>query len=174
MQFFLKAQEDYQLMINSDKKNILWLFFFISLCLIFGNGLGGYFTFISVETWYQTLNKPSFNPPDWVFGPVWTTLYILMGISVWLVWKHKPSTDRTIGIRIFWVQLFFNILWTYIFFGIQKIGLSFLEIIFLIFLIFSNIIYFLKIDKIAGYLLIPYLIWVLYASLLTYNIWILN
>ena len=174
MQFFLKAQEDYQLIINSDKKNILWLFFFISLCLIFGNGLGGYFTFISVETWYQTLNKPNFNPPDWVFGPVWTTLYILMGISVWLVWKRKPSADRTIGIRIFWVQLFFNILWTYIFFGIQKIGLSFLEIIFLIFLIFSNIIYFLKIDKIAGYLLIPYLIWVLYASVLTYNIWILN
>ena len=174
MQFFLKAQEDFQLIINSDKKNILWLFFFISLCLIFGNGLGGYFTFISVETWYQTLNKPSFNPPDWVFGPVWTTLYILMGISVWLVWKRKPSADRTIGIRIFWVQLFFNILWTYIFFGIQKIGLSFLEIIFLIFLIFSNIIYFLKIDKIAGYLLIPYLIWVLYASVLTYNIWILN
>ena len=174
MQFFLKAQEDFQLIINSDKKNILWLFFFISLCLIFGNGLGGYFTFISVETWYQTLNKPSFNPPDWVFGPVWTTLYILMGISVWLVWKRKPSADRTIGIRIFWVQLFFNILWTYIFFGIQKIGLSFLEIIFLIFLIFSNIIYFLKIDKIAGYLLIPYLIWVLYASILTYNIWILN
>ena len=174
MQFFLKAQEDFQLIINSDKKNILWLFFFISLCLIFGNGLGGYFTFISVETWYQTLNKPSFNPPDWIFGPVWTTLYILMGISVWLVWKRKPSADRTIGIRIFWVQLFFNILWTYIFFGIQKIGLSFLEIIFLIFLIFSNIIYFLKIDKIAGYLLIPYLIWVLYASVLTYNIWILN
>jgi tryptophan-rich sensory protein len=174
LQFFLKAQEDYQLIINSDKKNILWLFFFISLCLIFGNGLGGYFTFISVETWYQTLNKPSFNPPDWVFGPVWTTLYILMGISVWLVWKREPSTDRTIGIRIFWVQLFFNILWTYIFFGIQKVGLSFLEIIFLIFLIFSNVIYFLKIDKIAGYLLIPYLIWVLYASVLTYNIWILN
>ena len=174
MQFFLKAQEDFQLIINSDKKNILWLFFFISLCLIFGNGLGGYFTFISVETWYQTLNKPSFNPPDWVFGPVWTTLYILMGISVWLVWKRKPSADRTIGIRIFWVQLFFNILWTYIFFGIQKIGLSFFEIIFLIFLIFSNVIYFLKIDKIAGYLLIPYLIWVLYASVLTYNIWILN
>jgi len=174
LQFFLKAQEDYQLIINSDKKNILWLFFFISLCLIFGNGLGGYFTFISVETWYQTLNKPSFNPPDWIFGPVWTTLYILMGISVWLVWKREPSADRTIGIRIFWVQLFFNILWTYIFFGIQKIGLSFFEIIFLIFLIFSNVIYFLKIDKIAGYLLIPYLIWVLYASVLTYNIWILN
>ena len=174
MQFFLKAQEDFQLIINSDKKNILWLFFFISLCLIFGNGLGGYFTFISVETWYQTLNKPNFNPPDWVFGPVWTTLYILMGISVWLVWKRKPSADRTIGIRIFWVQLFFNILWTYIFFGIQKIGLSFLEIIFLIFLILSNVIYFLKIDKIAGYLLIPYLIWILYTSILTYNIWILN
>ena len=91
MQYFLKVLENYQLTINSDKKNILWLFFFISLCLIFGNGLGSYFTFISVETWYQTLNKPSFNPPDWVFGPVWTTLYILMGISIWLIWKKEPS-----------------------------------------------------------------------------------
>ena len=165
MQYFLKVLENYQLTINSDKKNILWLFFFISLCLIFGNGLGSYFTFISVETWYQTLNKPSFNPPDWVFGPVWITLYILMGISIWLIWKKEPSKNRTIGIRIFWSQLFF---------GIQRIDLGLLEIIFLIFLICINIIYFYKINKIASYLLIPYLFWVLYASLLTYNIWILN
>ena len=174
MQYFLKVLENYQLTINSDKKNILWLFFFISLCLIFGNGLGSYFTFISVETWYQTLNKPSFNPPDWVFGPVWTTLYILMGISIWLIWKKELSKNRTIGIRIFWLQLFFNVFWTYLFFGIQRIDLGLLEIIFLIFLICINIIYFYKINKIASYLLIPYLFWVLYASLLTYNIWILN
>jgi len=162
------------LTINLDKKNILWLFFFIFLCLIFGNGLGSYFTFILVVTWFQTLNKPSFNPSDWVFGPVWTTLYILMGISIWLVWKNEPSKTRTTGIRIFWLQLFFNVFWTYLFFGIQNISLAMLEIIFLIFLIFTNIIYFLKINKIAGYLLIPYLIWVSYASILTYNIWILN
>ena len=174
MQYFLKVLENYQLTINSDKKNILWLFFFISLCLIFGNGLGGYFTFISVETWYQTLNKPVFNPPEWVFGPVWTALYVLMGISIWLIWKKKPSKNRTLGIRIFWLQLFFNVFWTYLFFGIQRIDLGLLEIIFLIFLICINIIYFYKIDKIASYLLIPYLFWVLYASLLTYNIWILN
>ena len=111
-------------MVNLDKKNIIWLFTFIIICLIFGNGLGGYFTFISVEGWYQTLNKPNFNPPDWVFGPVWTTLYILMGVSVWLVWKEKESNTRSIGIKIFWLQLFFNVFWTYLFFGIQKIGLS--------------------------------------------------
>ena len=174
MQFFLKVQEDYQLMVNLDKRNIIWLFSFIFLCLVFGNGLGGYFTFISVENWYQTLNKPSFNPPDWVFGPVWTTLYILMGISVWLVWKTEPSKTRIIGIRIFCLQLFFNVFWTYLFFGIQRIGLGLIEIFFLIFLITANIIYFLKTNKIAGYLLIPYLIWVLYASILNYNIWILN
>ena len=174
MQFFLKVQEDYQLMVNLDKKNIFWLFTFIFLCLIFGNGLGGYFTFISVENWYQTLNKPSFNPPDWIFGPVWTTLYILMGISVWLVWKTEPSKTRTIRIRIFCLQLFFNVFWTYLFFGIQRIDLGLIEIFFLIFLITTNIIYFLKTNKIAGYLLIPYLIWVLYASILNYNIWILN
>ena len=174
MQFSLKDPEIYQLIKNLDKKNILWLFLFIFLCLIFGNGLGGYFAFTSVETWYQTLNKPSFNPPDWVFGPVWTTLYVLMGISIWLIWRKKPSKNRTIGIRIFWLQLFFNIFWTYLFFGIQRIDLGFFEIIFLILLILINIIYFLKINTAAGYLLIPYFIWVLYASLLTYNIWILN
>ena len=150
------------------------LFFFVTLCLVLGNGLGGYFTFLSVETWYQTLNKPSFNPPDWIFGPVWTTLYILMGIAIWLVWKNKPSKIRTTSIRIFWLQLFFNIFWTYLFFGIQRIDLGFFEIIFLIFLISLNIIYFFKINKNASYLLVPYLIWVLYASILNYNIWILN
>ena len=95
-----------------SKKNIIWLFFFISLCLILGNGLGGYFTFLSVETWYQTLNEPSFNPPDWVFGPIWTTLYILMVISIWLVWKNEDSKIRTIAIKIFWFQLAFNVFWT--------------------------------------------------------------
>lgn len=159
---------------TESKKNIVMLFFFVTLCLVLGNGLGGYFTFLSVETWYQTLNKPSFNPPDWIFGPVWTTLYILMGIAIWLVWKNKPSKIRTTSIRIFWLQLFFNIFWTYLFFGIQRIDLGFFEIIFLIFLISLNIIYFFKINKNASYLLVPYLIWVLYASILNYNIWILN
>lgn len=157
-----------------SKNSFIYLLLFITLCLLIGNGLGGYFTFLSVETWYQTLNKPSFNPPDWVFGPVWTTLYVFMGISIWLVWKKEPSKIRSIGIKIFWLQLFFNVFWTYLFFGIQKIGLSFIEIIFLIFLIILNIFYFLKINKIAGYLLVPYLLWVSYASVLTYNIWILN
>ncbi len=160
--------------INLDKNNILWLFLFIFLCLIFGNGIGGYFTFVSVETWYQTLNKPNFNPPDWVFGPVWTTLYILMGVSIWLIWKKETSKIRTISMIIFWVQLFFNIFWTYLFFGIQRIDLGLFEIFFLIFLILINIIYFYKIDKIASYLLVPYVLWVSYASILNYKIWVLN
>ena len=160
--------------INLDKNNILWLFLFIFLCLIFGNGIGGYFTFVSVETWYQTLNKPNFNPPDWVFGPVWTTLYVLMGVSIWLIWKKETSKIRTISMIIFWVQLFFNIFWTYLFFGIQRIDLGLFEIFFLIFLILINIIYFYKIDKIASYLLVPYVLWVSYASILNYKIWVLN
>ena len=160
--------------INLDKNNILWLFLFIFLCLIFGNGIGGYFTFVSVETWYQTLNKPNFNPPDWVFGPVWTTLYILMGVSIWLIWKKETSKIRTISMIIFWVQFFFNIFWTYLFFGIQRIDLGLFEIFFLIFLILINIIYFYKIDKIASYLLVPYVLWVSYASILNYKIWVLN
>ena len=159
---------------NSSKKEYIWLFFFIFICLILGNGLGGYFTFISVDTWYQTLDKPSFNPPDWIFGPVWTTLYIFMGISIWLIWKKEKSKIRTLAIKIFWLQLFFNIFWTFLFFGIRKINYSLIEIFFLIFLIIITIFYFLKLNKIAGYLLIPYLIWVIYASILTFNIWILN
>jgi len=162
------------LTINLDKNNILWLFLFIFLCLIFGNGIGGYFTFVSVETWYQTLNKPNFNPPDWVFGPVWTTLYVLMGVSIWLIWKKETSKIRTISMIIFWVQFFFNIFWTYLFFGIQRIDLGLFEIFFLIFLILINIIYFYKIDKIASYLLVPYVLWVSYASILNYKIWVLN
>ena len=107
----------------------------------FREWIRGYFTFLSVETWYQTLNKPSFNPPDWVFGPVWTTLYILMGISIWLVWKNEDSKTRTIAIKIFWFQLAFNVFWTYLFFGIKKIGLSFIEILFL--LLFNSYKYYL-------------------------------
>ena len=97
-----------------------------------------------------------------------------MGVSIWLVWRTEPSKTRTIGIRIFWLQLFFNVFWTYLFFGIQRIDLGLFEIFFLIFLIITNIIYFLKINKIAGYLLTPYLFWVIYAAILNYNIWILN
>ena len=159
---------------NLDKKNIIYLFLFVILCLLLGNGLGGYFTFISVETWYQTINKPNFNPPDWIFAPVWTTLYIFMGISIWLIWKSNSSKNRTLGIIIFCLQFFFNIFWTYLFFGIQKIGASFFEIIILIFLILLNINYFFKTNKIESYLLVPYLLWVIYASILTFNIWILN
>ena len=159
---------------NLDKNNTIWLFFFIFLCLILGNGLGGYFTFVSVETWYQTLNKPNFNPPDWIFAPVWTILYILMGISIWLIWKSKVSKIRSLAIKLFWIQLFLNVLWTYLFFGIQNITLGLIEIFFLIFFIFLNIIYFYRINKIASYLLVPYIIWVLYASILTYNFWVLN
>ena len=102
---------------NLDKKNIIYLFLFVILCLLLGNGLGGYFTFISVETWYQTINKPNFNPPDWIFAPVWTTLYIFMGISIWLIWKSNSSKNRTLGIIIFCLQFFFNILIKFISFG---------------------------------------------------------
>ena len=97
-----------------------------------------------------------------------------MGISIWLVWKNEDSKTRTIAIKIFWFQLAFNVFWTYLFFGIKKIGLSFIEILFLSCLILINIIYFFKINKTASCLLIPYLVWVFHASLLTYNIWMLN
>ena len=175
MQFFLKAQEDFQLIINSDKKNILWLFFFISLCLIFGNGLGGYFTFISVETWYQTLNKPSFNPPDWVFGPVWTTLYILMGIAAGIVWtKGFYHLWVKTALYHFVFQLLLNASWSIVFFGLKELFWALVVIVCLLILLIFTIRWFKVVSKTAAWLLIPYFIWVCYATVLTYKIWEMN
>lgn len=144
----------------------------ISLFLPFlASLIGGIFTANSVSTWYVTLIKPSFNPPSWLFGTIWTILYLLMGISLYLVWVKKY---HKITFMVYGIQLFLNILWSFLFFGLQQPLLAFIEIIILWITILITIIYFYKINKTAAYLLIPYILWVSFAAVLNFAIFILN
>jgi len=138
-------------------------------------GIGSLFTFKAIPTWYPNLKKPPYTPPNWVFGPVWTTLYILMGISVFLVWQKGLSTDGVLlAFILFWVQLIFNALWSVIFFGMKSKGGGVIAIIVLWLLILAVIITSFRVSAWAGVLLIPYIIWVSIASYLNIGIWWLN
>ena len=136
--------------------------------------LGTIFTINSVTTWYVTLHKPSFNPPPWIFGPVWTLLYMLMGISLFLIWVSKKSKAKTSALTYFYIQLFLNSLWSILFFGYKLPLLSFIEVIAMWIMILFSIISFAKINKTAAYLLYPYLAWVTFASILNLSIVLLN
>lgn len=136
--------------------------------------IGSIFTTPAIPGWYATLQKPSFTPPNWVFGPVWTTLFVMMGISLFLVWRHPSNTAIKRAILVFGVQLFFNICWSIFFFGLKSPLLAFIDIIFLWIAILLTIIKFYKISAIASLLLIPYLLWVSFASILNLAIVLLN
>lgn len=144
----------------------------IGLCL--GAGvLGSVFTTSAIPAWYATLNKPVFSPPNWIFGPVWTTLYILMGISLYLVWTSKGKLKHN-AINLFFIQLGLNVLWSILFFGLKNPALALAEIIALWVTIFLTIKYFYPVSRLAAYLLIPYLLWVSFASILNLAIVLLN
>ena len=144
----------------------IWKLVISILVPFVASAIGGLFTASSVSTWYFNLVKPPFNPPNWIFGPVWTILYLLMGISLYLVWVNKY--DKA-ALTVFGVQLFLNVLWSVLFFGLQKPLFSFVEIIILWISILITIIYFYRINKISAYLLVPYLLWVSFAAIL--NSW---
>ncbi|MDN3588167.1 TspO/MBR family protein [Pedobacter aquatilis] len=152
------------------------LAFIINIALTLSIGaLGGLATAKSVQTWYPTLNKPSFNPPNWLFAPVWTSLYIIIGIAAYLVWVKRDKIEhfpRTVALYL--IQLILNLSWSFIFFYLHEIGFALAEIIMLLIAIMANAITFYKIDKVAGLLFIPYILWVSFATFLTYNIFILN
>jgi len=149
-------------------KNLGKLIIAIVVCELAGI-IGSFFTAPAVKTWYPTLIKPSFKPPNWLFAPVWTALFLLMGIAMFLVWKKDKK-----GLKIFFIQLFFNILWSIMFFGLKSPLLGFIVIVALWILILATIIRFFKISKPAGWLLIPYILWVSFASILNLAILILN
>ncbi len=137
--------------------------------------IGSVFTMSSIAGWYSTLVKPALNPPSWVFGPVWTTLFALMGISAFLIWKKGLGRkDVKIALGIFLGQLVLNTFWSIIFFGLHFPGGAFIEIIFLWLAILATIIAFAKISKPAMWLLLPYILWVSFAGYLNYSIWQLN
>lgn len=148
--------------------------FIISILIPFlASIIGSFFTSSSISTWYETLIKPFFNPPSWIFGPVWTFLYLLMGISFYLVWISKAKNKKYAYI-FFGIQLFLNALWSILFFGFQMPFLAFIEIILLWAMILLTIIYFYKINKVASYLLIPYILWVSFAAVLNFSLFYLN
>lgn len=137
--------------------------------------LGTPFTISAIPTWYATLNKPSFSPPNWVFGPAWTILYFLMGISIFIVWQKGLRNKKVkYAVNIFLIQLFFNFIWSILFFGLRSPILGLLDIIILLFMIVLTFNAFYKISKAASYLLIPYLCWVSFATVLNLMVVILN
>ncbi len=147
----------------------------ISLIITVGLGsLGGIFTISEIPNWYAGLQKPSFNPPNWLFGPVWTLLYILMGISVYLIWKQPVSTERNIGLMLFALQFVLNFCWSIIFFKQHQLGWALVEIIVMWIFILLTIIWFGKMSSVASWLLVPYISWVSFAAILNAAIWKLN
>jgi benzodiazapine receptor len=146
----------------------------IVLCQIAGI-IGSLFTTAAISTWYANLHKPSIAPPNWVFAPVWTTLYLLMGISLFMIWNSgldKSSVRRSL--LVFSIQLALNVLWSYLFFGLRSPLLGLIGIVALWFTIVLTIVFFFRVSKVAGVLLIPYLAWVSLAGYLNYLIFILN
>lgn len=136
--------------------------------------IGSLFTFKEIPTWYAFLIKPSFSPPNWLFGPVWTTLYCLMGLSAFLIWQKRKSSAAKTGLVIYGGNLVLNVLWSIVFFGLHRPDLALLVIFFLWSTIVIMILRFWPLNKIASLLLVPYLAWVTFATYLNYAILALN
>jgi benzodiazapine receptor len=156
-----------------NKSQIFKLIVSITLPLGLGS-IAGIFTSKAVPVWYAALNRPSFNPPNYLFGPVWTTLYILMGFSLFLIWKQDKSKERNLAILAFFIQLALNFAWSFIFFYFNMIGVALVEIIILWLNIILMLIQFYKIKPLAAYINIPYLLWVTFASILNASYFLLN
>jgi tryptophan-rich sensory protein len=156
------------------KGKIFKLIYALALCQAVG-WLGSNFTVKSLDTWYAALNKPVFNPPNWIFAPVWIGLYLLMGISLYLVLSKEPRDSAVkSALWVFGVQLVLNAVWTPLFFGARLLLVAFIEILVLWIFIVLTIVKFKPISRIAAYLLIPYLLWVSFASVLNGALWLLN
>jgi tryptophan-rich sensory protein len=152
------------------------LFLKISICVLLCLALGllsGFSTVESINNWYRFINKPTWNPPNWIFGPMWTLLYILMGIAVALIW-HAQAQNKKTAIAFFIVQFILNLAWSFIFFKQHAIGWAFAEIIIMLFFISATIVSFYKISKPAAWLMLPYLCWVTFATILNGSILYLN
>ena len=159
---------------SSRLREVLRLVVSIVVCQLAG-GLGAIFTTPAIPTWYASLEKPAFQPPNWLFFPVWTTLYTLMGIAAFLVWRKGLHERRVrVALGIFVIQLVLNTAWTIIFFGLYSLFGAVIAIVFLWIAILINIVTFWRISKVAGALLIPYILWVSFAGILNISVWMLN
>ena len=156
------------------KKDLAKLIISIIICQLAGF-IGSLFTSPAIPTWYVSLEKPSFNPPNWVFSPVWITLFVLMGISLFLLWRQTLEDKKVrIAILFFSIQLILNVSWSGIFFGLKSPSFAFIEIILLWIAILLTILTSYKVSKVAGALLIPYILWVSFAAVLNFFLWNLN
>lgn len=146
---------------------------FCLVCVGIG-AVGGIATSTSVGTWYPTLQKPWFNPPSAVFAPVWTLLYVMMAVSAWRVWLRGNGTEKSNALNMFWIQLILNLGWSLIFFGMRQIGFALVEIVLLLLSIIITTILFWRVDRFAAILMLPYIAWVSFATLLNAALWFLN
>lgn len=146
----------------------------VGICLLVGV-IGSFFTTPSIPTWYAGLVKPVFNPPNWVFGPVWTALYIMMGVSAWLVLKKcKEDQNAKAALVIFGIQLLLNGIWSPVFFGLKSALGGLIVIVVLLIMIAKTILVFWRISKTSALLLVPYILWVAFATVLNFYLWRLN
>ena len=159
--------------LKGPARSALALLAFVAAC--FGAALvGSTFTTPSVPEWYGSLVKPSFTPPNWLFGPVWSMLYLAMAIAGWLVWRRQRESSTTLPLALFGGQLVLNVLWSILFFGLQAPGIALVEILILWAAIFATLLSFWRISTIAGWLFVPYLAWVFFATILNFEIWRFN
>lgn len=154
-------------------RQFIWLVGFILLCFA-AAGIGGAFTSSSVDGWYRTIQKPDWNPPNWVFGPVWTALYLMMAVAAWLVWRSAPWARTWGALSLFAVQLALNVIWSGVFFGLRSPGLAFGTIVALWLAIAATIVGFWGRSSAAAALMLPYLAWTTFAAALNFAIWRLN
>lgn len=145
------------------------------LLALAAGGIGSIFTMSEIPGWYATLVKPAISPPNWIFGPVWTTLYVLMGTAAWLVWQKGWDTPGVkLALSLYMLQLILNALWSFLFFGMHALGLAFLELVLLWLSIAGTMVLFYALSPLAAVLLIPYLAWVSFAGYLNYLLYTLN
>jgi len=156
---------------NPNREERRPLYFFLIVTLGVG-AMASLFTSPQIPTWYASLSKPSFTPPNWLFAPVWTSLYILMAFAAWRVWKKTGL--KSAEMAVFALQLALNLAWSALFFGLHRIGAALIEIILLDVAIAAALLLFFRRDRLAGVILLPYLAWTLFASVLTHAIWRLN
>lgn len=144
----------------------------VSLC---AGGIGSIFTFSKIPTWYAALEKPFFTPPDWLFAPAWTTLYVLMGVAAFYVWRAgSDKSEVRVALVTFLIQLIFNALWSVVFFGLESLFYGVVVIVALWVIILFTIIRFYRVSRVGAWLLIPYILWVTFASALNTGVWLLN
>lgn len=143
---------------------------FLAVCF----AVAGFGSLFSPDEWYRNLAKPSFNPPGWIFGPVWTVLYALMAIAAWLVWRRRDSAPTWAALNLFGLQLVLNGAWSWLFFGLHRSGWAFADIVLMWCAIAATLVMFWRVSRTAGLLFVPYLAWVSFAAVLNYSFWQLN